>query len=57
MGNGRKSGYVNNASMVVNNDSVCMYNFGLKDNDDNNGDIDNVRQVEVFLLIKMMLDL
>jgi hypothetical protein len=42
VGNGRKSGYVNNASMVVNNDSICMYNFGLKDINDYIGDIDNV---------------
>lgn len=41
VGNGRKSDYVNNASMVVNNDSICMYNFGLKDNDDYIGDTDD----------------
>ena len=41
VGNGRKSDYVNNASMVVNNDSICMYNFGLKDIDDYIGDTDD----------------
>ena len=41
VGNGRTSKYFNNASMVVNNDSVCMYNFGLKEINDYIGDTDN----------------
>ena len=42
VGNGRTSEYINNASMVVNNDSICMYNFGLKDNINYIGDTDDV---------------
>ena len=42
IGNGRESKYIYNASMVVNNDSICMYNFGLKDNINYIGDTDDV---------------